>query len=134
MLVFTESEVTLEPTRHLSIHHLDMSSNIAEVAVPYAILALHDDKVEITVENINKVLNAAGIEVEPIWVQVFAKAFAGKDIGELLTRFTAGAASAAPAAGAAPAAAAAEAPAAGKAKKEEKKEESDEDMGFGLFD
>lgn len=110
-----------------------MSSNIAEVAVPYAILALHDDKVEITVENINKVLTAAGIEVEPIWVQVFAKAFAGKDVGELLTRFTAGAASAAPAAGAAPAAAA-EAPAAGKGKKEEKKEESDEDMGFGLFD
>lgn len=108
-----------------------MSSNIAEVAVPYAILALHDDKVEITVENINKVLVAAGIEVEPIWVQVFAKAFAGKDVGELLTRFTAGAASAAPAAAAAPVAAAA-APA--KGKKEEKKEESDEDMGFGLFD
>lgn len=110
-------------------------SNIAEVAVPYAILALHDDKVDITPENINKILNAAGIEVEPIWVQVFAKAFAGKDIGELLTRFSASAGSAAPAAAAAaPAAAAAAAPAAGKAKKEEKKEESDEDMGFGLFD
>jgi len=113
-----------------------MSTNIAELAVPYAILALHDDKVDITPENIQKVLLAAGIEVEPIWVQVFAKAFAGKDVGEMLTSFSAGAA-AAPAAGApaaAAAAAAAPAAAAGKAKKEEKKEESDEDMGFGLFD
>ncbi len=111
-------------------------SNIAEVAVPYAILALYDDKVDITPENITKVLAAAGVEVEPIWVQVFAKAFAGKDIGELLTRFSAGAASAAPVAAAAAPAAASAAPAAagGKAKKEEKKEESDEDMGFGLFD
>lgn len=109
-------------------------SNIAEVAVPYAILALHDDKVEITAENITKILTAAGVQVEPIWVQVFATAFAGKDIGELLNSFSAGAA-AAPVAAAGGAAAAA-APAEGKAaKKEEKKEESeDEDMGFGLFD
>jgi large subunit ribosomal protein LP1 len=111
-------------------------SNIAEVAVPYAILALHDDKVEITEENISKILTAAGIEVEPIWISVFAKAFAGKDIGELLTNISAGAASAAPAAGVAAAAAPAAADAApAKGKKEEvKKEESDEDMGFGLFD
>lgn len=107
-------------------------SNIAEVAVPYAILALHDDKVEITAENITKILTAAGVQVEPIWVQVFATAFAGKDIGELLNSFSAGAAAAPAAAGGAAAAAA---PAEGKAaKKEEKKEESDEDMGFGLFD
>jgi ribosomal protein L12E/L44/L45/RPP1/RPP2 len=107
----------------------------AELAIPYAMLVLHDDKVEVTADNINKVLAAAGIEVEPIWVKIFVDAFAGQDLGKFLTNITAGVGSApAPAAGAASAAAAA--PAAGK--KEEKapakKEESEEEMGFGLFD
>lgn len=106
----------------------------AELAVPYAMLVLHDDKVEITEENVNKLLEAAGISVEPIWVKVFIQAFAGQDLGKFLTNISAGV-GAAPAA--APAAAAPAAAAAGK--KEEKapakKEESEEeDMGFGLFD
>lgn len=104
----------------------------AELAVPYAMLVLHDDKVEITEENINKVLDAAGISVEPIWVKVFIQAFAGQDLSKFLTNISSGV-GAAPAA--APAAAAA-APAAA-SKKEEKapaKEESEEEMGFGLFD
>ncbi len=46
-------------------------SNIAELAVPYAILALHDDNVEITEENIMKLLKAASIEVESVWVSIF---------------------------------------------------------------
>lgn len=107
-------------------------SNIAELAVPYAILALHDDNVEITEENINKLLKAANIEVEAVWISIFVKAFEGKNIGDMLTAFSSApvAAAAAPAAasGAAPAAAAKE-----EAKKEAK-EESDDDMGFGLFD
>ena len=107
-------------------------SNIAELAVPYAILALHDDNVEITEENVMKLLKAANIEVEAIWVSIFVKAFEGKNIGDMLTAFSsapAAVAAAAPAAGgAAPAAAAKE-----EAKKEVK-EESDDDMGFGLFD
>jgi large subunit ribosomal protein LP1 len=106
-------------------------SNIAEVAVPYAILALHDDNVDITVENVQKLLTAANIEVEQIWISIFVKAFEGKNVGDMLTSFSAGSGSAV-AVAAAPAAAA---PAAAKeeAKKVEK-EESDEDMGFGLFD
>lgn len=106
----------------------------AELAVPYAMLVLHDDKVEITEENVNKVLDAAGISVEPIWVKVFIQAFAGQDLGKFLTNISSGV-GAAPAAAPAAAAAAA-APAAG-GKKEEKappKEESEEEMGFGLFD
>ena len=107
-------------------------SNIAELAVPYAILALHDDNVEITEENIMKLLKAANIEVEAVWVSIFVKAFQGKNIGDMLSAF-----SSAPAAAvsAAPAAAGAAAPAAAKEEaKKEVKEESDDDMGFGLFD
>ncbi len=108
----------------------------AELAIPYAMLVLHDDKVEITADNINKVLTAAGIEVEPIWIKVFVDAFAGQDLGKFLTNITAGVGSApAQAAGGVPAAAAA--PAAGGKKEEKaaaKKEESEEEMGFGLFD
>lgn len=115
-----------------------MSAQIAELAVPYAILALHDDGVEITADNIMKMLDAAGIEVEPIWASVFAKAFAGKDIGEFLMNVSAGAGAGA-AAPVAAAAATEEAPkAAAGGKKEEKKpakeESEDEELGMGLFD
>ena len=107
-------------------------SNIAELAVPYAILALHDDNVEINEQNIMKLLKAANITVEPVWVSIFVKAFAGKNIDDMLSAFTSAgpavAVAAAPVAGgAAPAAAKEEAKAAAK-------EESDDDMGFGLFD
>lgn len=107
-------------------------SNIAELAVPYAILALHDDNVEITEENIMKLLKAASIEVEAVWVSIFVKAFKGKNIGDMLTAF-----SSAPAAAASAPVAGSAAPAAAAAKEEAKKEvkeESDDDMGFGLFD
>lgn len=127
------------PTRVKSLHApsihpsiIIIMSNIAELAVPYAILALHDDNVEITEENVMKLLKAANIEVEAIWVSIFVKAFEGKNIADMLTAFSSApvAVAAAPAAGggAAPAAAAKE-----EAKKEVK-EESDDDMGFGLFD
>jgi large subunit ribosomal protein LP1 len=106
-------------------------SNIAELAVPYAILALHDDNVEITEENVMKLLTAANIEVEAVWVSIFVKAFEGKNIGDMLTSFS----SAPVAAGvAASSAAAAPAAAAKEEAKKEVKEESDDDMGFGLFD
>ena len=111
-------------------------SNIAETAVPYAILALHDDNIEITEENVQKLLVASNITVQPIWVKIFVQHFENKNIGEFLSSFTssgsapvaggaAPAAAAKPVGGAAPAAAAAK-PAA--------KEESDEEMGMGLFD
>jgi large subunit ribosomal protein LP1 len=106
-------------------------SNIAELAVPYAILALHDDNVEITEENIMKLLTAANIEVEAVWVSIFVKAFEGKNIGDMLTAFSSAPVAAAGVAAAAPAAAAA---ASKQEAKAEVKEESDDDMGFGLFD
>lgn len=108
-------------------------SNIAELAVPYAILALHDDNVEITEENIMKLLKAASIEVESVWVSIFVKAFKGKNIGDMLTAFSSAPAAVASASVAGSAAPVATAAAKEEAKKEVK-EESDDDMGFGLFD
>jgi large subunit ribosomal protein LP1 len=131
-------------------------SNVSEQAIVYAALILQDDNVEITSEKLLTLTKAAGVDVEPIWASIFAKALAGKDLGELLMNVGAGkfhvhgvcigtnahglfytvlGAAAAPAAGAAAGGAAAGG-AAEEAKEEEKEEEeeSDEDMGFGLFD
>lgn len=110
-------------------------SSIAQVAVPYAMLALQDASMEITEDNINKMLQAAKITVEPVWVKIFVQAFAGKDINEFLTSISAGASTGSAPVAAAASSAAAAAPVAAASKKEVKKEESeDEDMGFGLFD
>ena len=80
-----------------------------------------------------KLLKAANIEVESVWVSIFVKAFEGKNIADMLSAFSsapvAAAGSASVAGVAAPAAAAAKEEA-----KKEVKEESDDDMGFGLFD
>jgi len=74
--------------------------------------------------------NAAGVEVEPIWANLLAKALEGKNVKELLSNVGSGGgapAVGAPAAAAGGAAPAADAPAEDK-KKEEEKEESDDDM------
>ncbi|KAI0276948.1 60s acidic ribosomal protein-domain-containing protein [Russula aff. rugulosa BPL654] len=90
-----------------------------ELAATYACLILADDGVDITSEKIITITNAAGVELEPIWASLLAKALEGKDVKELLSNVGSG--------GGAPAVGAPE-------KKEEEKEESDDDMGFGLFD
>ncbi|KAG9103727.1 hypothetical protein FRC06_008584 [Ceratobasidium sp. 370] len=106
-----------------------------ELAATYAALILADDGIEITSDKIVAITNAAGVELEPIWASLLAKALEGKNVKDLLSNVGGGGA---PAAGAAaPAAAAGGAAPAEEAKeekKEEEKEESDEDMGFGLFD
>jgi large subunit ribosomal protein LP1 len=83
-------------------------------------------------DKIQKIINAAGLDVEPIWATIFAKALDGKNLGDFLFNIGSAGPAAAPAAGGASAAAAAEtkeeeAPAAAE------KEESDDDMGFDLF-
>ena len=99
---------------------------------------------DITEENIKKILNSVGVEVEKDKLDIVVKNLAGKNIDDLLAAGqeklagvpsgagTAGSASAPAASDAAPA------PAAAEEKKPEKQEEpeedSDEDMGFGLFD
>ncbi|XP_059479737.1 large ribosomal subunit protein P1 [Neocloeon triangulifer] len=108
-----------------------------ELACVYSALILVDDDVAVTGEKIQTILKASGVEVEPYWPGLFAKALEGVNIKDLITNVGSGVGSA-PAGGAAPAAAAASAAAPAAAKKEEKKEEpeeeSDDDMGFGLFD
>merc|ERR1711868_328661 len=100
----------------------------SELACVYAALILADDDVAITGEKIQTILKAAGVDVEPYWPGLFAKALESCNVKDLITNVGSGV-GAAPAAGGA---------AAADEKKEEKKEEpeeeSDDDMGFGLFD
>ncbi|OXA58471.1 60S acidic ribosomal protein P1 [Folsomia candida] len=113
-----------------------MASN-AELACVYAALILSDDDIAITGEKIATILKAAGVDVEPYWPGLFAKALEGVKVKDLITNVGSGVGAAPAAAAAAPAAAAAGGGDKGGKKKEEKKEESeeeDDDMGFGLFD
>lgn len=62
----------------------------SELACTYAALILHDDGLEITADNITTILKAANVTVEPYWPSLFAKLFAKKDIGDLITNVGAG--------------------------------------------
>jgi large subunit ribosomal protein LP1 len=77
-------------------------------------------------ENLVSVASAAGVELEPIYAKIFAKALNGKDLSNLLGALQVGSG------GGGHAAAAAHAPAGDKkeekaSKKEEKKEEEEEE-------
>ncbi|BGP60014.1 hypothetical protein NBRC10512v2_001316 [Rhodotorula toruloides] len=106
----------------------------SELASTYAALILADEGLEITAEKITALTSAAGVEVEPIWASLLAKALEGKDVKELPTNVGSGAGAPAAAAPGAGAAAGGDAAPAEEKAKEEEKEESDDDMGFGLFD
>ncbi|MCD6247876.1 MAG: 50S ribosomal protein P1 [Hadesarchaea archaeon] len=92
----------------------------------YAAMVLHAAGKEITEENLSKVLEAAGVEVDGARVKALAAALEGVDIDEIVK----GAAVSAPAT---PAAEAPEAPKAeGKEKEEKKEEEKGEEEIAGL--
>ncbi|CAG8520157.1 20092_t:CDS:2 [Cetraspora pellucida] len=85
-----------------------MSDN--ELAIVYAALILADDGVEITAEKLQTLTKTAGIDVEPVWANLFAKALEGKNVSDLLMNV--GSEEEKPADGG---------------------ESSDEDMGLGMF-
>ncbi|KAJ1728679.1 hypothetical protein LPJ61_003908, partial [Coemansia biformis] len=58
--------------------------SIAERAVAYATLILADDEVAITADKLDAITKAAGINVESIYSTLFAKAFQGKDLNDIL--------------------------------------------------
>lgn len=110
----------------------------SELACVYAALILHDDGLEISADNIQKLTSAANVKVEPYWPGLFAKLFANKNMDDLITNVGAGGGGPVTSGGGGGGGGSAEAGGAAEEKKEEKKEEpeeeSDEDMGFSLFD
>ena len=104
----------------------------------HSVLVLHDNEVTVTEAEINALIKAAGVNVEPLCPGLFAKALANVNIGSFICNVGAGgpapAASKALAGGPAPSTAAAPAEEKKVEAKKEESEESDDDMGFGLFD
>jgi len=56
----------------------------AELATGYAALILADEGLEITADKLSAITKAAGVDVEPIWTQLFAKALEGRDVKDML--------------------------------------------------
>uniref|UniRef100_A0A7S4R0Q0 60S acidic ribosomal protein P1 n=1 Tax=Alexandrium monilatum TaxID=311494 RepID=A0A7S4R0Q0_9DINO len=104
-----------------------------ELFCAYAAMILKDSELEISEDNINTLVKAAGGEVDSFFASLFAKICKGKDLDGMLTFGGGGGGGAAVAAagGGGDAGAAAAAP----EKKEEKVEEEEEedDMEFDLF-
>lgn len=104
-----------------------------ESALSYAALILADAEVEITSDKLLTLIEAANVQVEGVWADIFTRALDGQNLKELLVSFSAG--GSAPAGVSVGGGASEGAAAEGEEEKEEEaKEESDDDMGFGLFD
>ena len=108
----------------------------SERACVYAALILADDDVAITAEKIQTILKTAGVEVEPYWPGLFAKALQNCNVKDLITNIGSGSGHGSP--NSEVAKVAADRPS-DKERKDEEKEDSepsdDEDPGlFGLFD
>lgn len=103
-----------------------------ELLCSYAALILHDEGMDVTADEISKLIKAAGATVEPYMPSLFSRALGDVKIGDLLSAAGSGSGgssgAAAPAGGAAPAADA-KAP-----EPEPEEEEEEDDMGFSLFD
>jgi len=63
-----------------------MASN-QELACIYAALALQDDGQPITADKIQAIVKAAGVEIEPFWAGLYAKALEGVDV-KVYTNFS----------------------------------------------
>jgi len=113
-----------------------MAKNTEQLAVAYAALILYDAGKPVTADAINKVLQASGTKVPPIYASLYENFIKKNPLKGLLSGAGAPAAAApAPAAAAAAAAPAAAAPgkAAPAAKKAKAPEPDDDDDGPSLF-
>uniref|UniRef100_A0A8C3XA57 Large ribosomal subunit protein P1 n=1 Tax=Catagonus wagneri TaxID=51154 RepID=A0A8C3XA57_9CETA len=114
------------------------TASVSKLACINSVLILHNDEAVVTEDKINALIKATGINIEPFWSGLIAKALANVNIGSLICNVGAGgpapAPASAPAGGPAPATAAAPAEEKKVEVKKEESEESDDDMGFGLFD
>mmetsp|Transcript_1135 Transcript_1135/g.2454 ORF Transcript_1135/g.2454 Transcript_1135/m.2454 type:complete len:122 (-) Transcript_1135:121-486(-) len=105
-----------------------------ELFCSYAVMILKDSMLEISEDNINTLIQAAGGSVDSFFSSLFAKVVKGKDLDGMLTFGGGGGGGPAVGGGGGGGGAAAEAPK--EEKKEEKKveeEEEEEDMEFDLF-
>ena len=55
-----------------------------ELCCTYAALILYDDRLDITSNQIKKLIEASGNKVDAYWPSLFAKALQGKNVGDLL--------------------------------------------------
>ncbi|KAK7825287.1 hypothetical protein U0070_009776 [Myodes glareolus] len=96
---------------------------------------MEDDEVTVVEDKINTLIKATGVNVEPFWPGLFAKALANVNTGSLICNVGAGEPGATATPTAAPAGPAPDAPVEKRVEeKKEKSEESEDDMSFGLFD
>ncbi|CAK7315762.1 60S acidic ribosomal protein P1 [Vulpes lagopus] len=113
-------------------------ASVLELTCIASALLVHNHEVIVMEDKINAFIKTAGVNVEPFWPGLFAKALANVNIGSLICIVVAGgpnsAAGAAPAGGPAPSTRAAPAKEKNVEAKKEESEESDDDIGFGLFD
>ncbi|KAM5332012.1 LOW QUALITY PROTEIN: large ribosomal subunit protein P1-like [Glossophaga mutica] len=106
-------------------------TSTAELTCIYLALILLEDEVTVTEDKICALIRAAGVNVEPFWPGLFAKALANVSIRSLVCK--AGAGGPAPAGGL-PSTTAPPPPEKKVATKKEESEESNDDTGSGLFD
>jgi len=102
------------------------NKQVQELATSYACMVLADCEAKVNDENINKLLGAAGVKVEPFYPKLFSQLLAGKDLVEMFAK----AGGSGGGAGGATAGEGGE----GEEKKEEKKEEEEDDGGFDFDD
>jgi hypothetical protein len=76
-LLFSEFQNFANHTRGVAMSN-------AELATSYAALILADEGLEITSDKLSTLTKAAGIDVESIWTQLFAKALEGKNVKDML--------------------------------------------------
>jgi len=77
-------EISIENFRENILTAIGVDMSNSELATGYAALILADEGLEITSDKLQTLTKAAGIEVESIWTQLFAKALEGKDVKDML--------------------------------------------------